>query len=188
MLFGAAQGGQLELRRDGGSVRLAGHFPYNTEAVLGEGPGGRRIEVIAARAFSARIDAGEDIHLLSGHDFEKPLASRSSGTLEIRETETGVEISANLSDATTWARDFLEAHRAGLIKGLSPGFRVSPDGERIEARGGDVRRTVIRADLFELSAVTRPAYSDAMVEARNWTASDHAPDAGLARVLNRWRA
>jgi hypothetical protein len=189
MLWGAAQGGALELRQDeNGGARLRGRFPYNAPAVLGEGPGGRRIEVIAPRAFSARIEAGAEIHLLSGHDYQKPLASTTAGTLTLRDTAAGLDLEARIDPGTTWARDFLEAHRAGLIRGLSPGFRVAPDGERIEAQGGDMRRTVTRAALFELSAVTRPAYSDAQLEARNWTPSDHAPDSGLMRALSQWRA
>lgn len=189
MLWGAAQGGALELRQDeNGGARLRGRFPYNAEAILGDGPGGRRIEVIAARAFAARIEAGEEIHLLSGHDYQKPLASTTAGTLTLRDGETGLDLEARIDPGTTWARDFLEAHRAGLIRGLSPGFRVTPDGERIEAQGGDLRRTITAADLFELSAVTRPAYSDAQIEARNWTPGDHSPESGLMRALNRWRA
>jgi len=110
MLWGAAQGGALELRQDeNGGARLRGRFPYNAEAILGDGPGGRRIEVIAARAFAARIEAGEEIHLLSGHDYQKPLASTTAGTLTLRDGETGLELEARIDPGTTWARDFLEA-------------------------------------------------------------------------------
>jgi hypothetical protein len=189
MLWGGVAGGGLELRRlDGGRVRVAGAFPYNREAVLADGPGGRRIEVIAARAFRARIEAGEDIHLLAQHDFAQPLASRSAGTLELRDGDDALRFEAEIDAGTSWAQDFVAAHRAGLVKGLSPGFRVRPEGERIEARGGDVRRTITAAELFEISAVTRPAYEDAQIEARNWTPGDVAPDAGLVRALTRWRA
>ncbi|KPP84874.1 MAG: phage prohead protease, HK97 family [Rhodobacteraceae bacterium HLUCCO07] len=185
MLWGGVAGGALELRRlDGGRVRIAGAFPYGSPAELGRG----RVEVIASRAFAARLEAGEDVHLLSGHDFEKPLASRAAGTLELRDNDDALSFEATISPETTWARDFLAAHDAGLIRGLSPGFRVSPDGERIEARSGVVRRTITAADLFELSAVTRPAYGGAQIEARNWNATEAAPDDGLRRALNRWRA
>jgi phage head maturation protease len=50
-------------------------------------------------------------------------------------------------------------------------------------------RTVNAADLFEVSLVTRPAYDQAQIAARSWVlANDEAPDAGLRRALNRWRA
>jgi uncharacterized protein len=77
-----------------------------------------------------------------------------------------VEIEGVLSDGASWARNFISAHRAGLIRGLSPGFRVSPDGERIERRGDVVVRRIERAELHEISAVTRPAYLAAQIEAR----------------------
>jgi len=190
MLFGATLGGLEARAESGGDVTIAGTFPYGREAVLGEGPGGRRVEVIAPGAFSSRIDDGAEIHFLSGHDFAKPLASRQAGTLTLRETPGGLEIEARIGAGmaeVSFARDFVAAHRAGLIRGLSPGFRVAPEGERVEARGGEVRRIVTRADLFELSAVTRPAYSDAQLEARNWTPGDMAPDSGLVMALARWR-
>lgn len=180
MLFGAASGA-LELRAINGGVRLRGRFPYG-ETELAPG----RFERIEARAFSARIEAGEDIHLLAGHDYNRPLASRAAGTLEIRDTTEAVEIEATLSEATTWARDFLEAHRAGLIRGLSPGFRVPPGGERIERRGDGVLRRIERAELFEISTVTRAAYPQAMVEARSWGPA--LLPLPTVHPLKRWRA
>ncbi|WP_424992407.1 HK97 family phage prohead protease [Oceaniradius stylonematis] len=174
----------MELRSEGGATRLRATFPYGVETELAPG----RRETVAPRAFGDRIEAGEDIHMLAGHDFEKPLASRAAGSLEIRDTDAGLEVRAEIDTGTSWAKDFLSAHRAGLIKGLSPGFRVLPDGERIERRGDGYLRTVTRAALFEISAVTRPAYTQAQIEARAWTPGEPAPDAGLVRALARWRA
>ena len=185
MLWGGVAGGALELRRlDGGRVRVAGAFPYNNPAELGRG----RVEVIASRAFGARIAAGEDVHFLAQHDFAQPLASRSAGTLELRDDEDALRFEAEIDGGTSWSRDFLAAHEAGLVRGVSPGFRVAPDGERVEARGGEVRRTITAAELFELSAVTRAAYPQAQLHARSWQAGQEPHDAGLRRALNRWRA
>lgn len=180
MLWGVASGA-LELRQENGGVRVSGRFPYATETELARG----RFERIEARAFAERIEAGADVHFLSGHDYEKPLASRAAGTLEIQDTPEALEFEARLSDGTSWARDFLEAHKAGLVRGLSPGFRVPAGGERIERRGDSLLRRIERADLFEISAVTRPAYPAAQIEARCWQAemsfrNDIHP-------LNRWR-
>jgi HK97 family phage prohead protease len=181
---GVAHGGGLELRRDeNGGARLSGRFPYGSETDLAPG----RAEVIEARAFAGRIEAGADIHLLSGHDYAKPLASRGAGTLTVTDTPEGVLIEASVDAGTSWARDFLEAHRAGLIRGLSPGFRVASGGERIERRGDGLLRRIIAGELFELSAVTVPAYPAAQIEARNWTAGGEPPDAGLTRTLSKWR-
>jgi len=184
MLWGGFTG-ELELRSEGGETRLRGRFPYATATALASG----RNELFAARAFAARIDSGADIFLLSGHNFEKPLASRAAGSLDLRDGDDAMTFEARIDGGTSWAKDFVSAHRAGLIKGLSPGFRVSPGGERIERRGDDLLRTVTAADLFEISAVTKPAYSAAQIEARAWgVPAKLAATDGLHRTLNRWRA
>lgn len=178
----AASLGALELRTEGGATRLRATFPYGAETELAPG----RHEVIAPRAFSKRIDRGEDIHLLAGHDFEKPLSSRAAGNLTLTDTDAALVIEATIEANTTWARDFLAAHRAGLIRGLSPGFRVAPGGERIESRGDALVRTVTEAALFEVSAVTRPAYDGAQIEARCWQYAI-LPVTRKPNPLNRWR-
>lgn len=182
MLWGGNLGA-LEVRNDGGATRLRASFPYGAETELAPG----RREIIASRAFAARIEAGDEIHLLFGHDYDKPLASRAAGTLTLTDTDAALVLDAQIDGGTTWARDFLAAHASGLVRGLSPGFRVDDGGERIERRGADLMRTITRAELFELSAVTRPAYPQAQIEARAWQAGVEPIDAGLQRTLNRWR-
>lgn len=184
MLWGASLGG-LELRSEGGATHLRAAFPYGAETELAPG----RREVVAPRAFAARIEAGEDIHLLAGHDYEKPLASRAAGTLTLTDTDTALMLEARIDSGTSWARDFLAAHASGLIRGLSPGFMVQPGGDRVESKGAGLLRTVTRADLFELSAVTVPAYPQAQIEARAWeTHQARQPVRGAIHPFNRWRA
>ena len=180
MLWGAMNG-TLEVRAEGGAARLRAVFPYGRETEIAPG----RFEVIAPRAFAARIQSGEDIHLLAGHSYDRPLASRAAGTLRLTDGAEALAVEAEIDASTSWAADFLAAHRAGLIRGLSPGFRVPPGGERIVQRGGAVLRTVTAAELFEVSAVTRPAYPEAQIEARSWQAAAEPPRA--AHALNRWR-
>lgn len=181
MLWGGLNG-SLELRAEGGTTRLRATFPYGAEAEIAPG----RFERIAPRAFAGRIDGGDEIHLLAGHSYDRPLASRSAGTLVLRDGDDALTLEATIDGGTSWARDFLAANAAGLIRGLSPGFRVPRGGERIEQRSGGVLRTITGADLFEVSAVTRPAYPEAQVEARNWRATcDHT--ARAVHALNRWR-
>ncbi|MCK8483955.1 HK97 family phage prohead protease [Aliiroseovarius sp. S2029] len=185
MLWGAASGA-LELRADNkGGVRVSGRFPYNHETELAPG----RAERIEARAFAARIEAGEDIHLLFGHDYQRPLASRQAGSLEITDTDDALEFRATINGSTSWAADFLAAHEAGLIRGMSPGFRVSKGGERIERRGDGLLRSVSKAELFEISAVTRGAYGQAQIEARAWECDQDEKFSSCTGLhpLNRWR-
>jgi len=182
MLWGASLGA-LELRSEGGATHLRARFPYGAETELAEG----RREVFAPHAFRARIEAGREIHLLAQHDYTKPLASTAAGTLQLRSTDSAVEIEATVDSSTTWAADFLAAHRAGLIRGLSPGFRVPMGGDKVERRGTDLVRTVTAAQLFEVSAVTVPAYPAAQIEARGWQPVGEVSERLVMQHLNRWR-
>lgn len=164
----AAPAGGLEVRRadDGGAV-LTGRFPYDTTAVLGRFSGRERRETFAAGALRP---AGE-VHLLAQHDFARPLASTGAGTLTVRNGADGLTFEARIAPAvaeTSHARDALALIAAGEARGLSPGFTVPPGGDEVTAAGDALIRTVKRAELVELSIVTRPAFSEAQVEARSW--------------------
>lgn len=210
MLWGGHDAGGLELRkRASGALALRGRFPYNKAAVLTDGgrTGRPRKEVIASRAFDYRISKpDEDIHLLVGHDYGQPLASRGAGTLDIKDSDEAVTLEATITEEmqqVSWVKDLLAAMTAGLIAGLSPGFRIPPEravpnAEKVEeedpALGTAIIRTIFAALLYEVSLVTRPAYPDTQVEARNWKPTEGGvllpehPRAGLNRSLNRWRA
>lgn len=206
MLIGFTDG-TLEVRKRGsGGLTLTGSFPYGKKATLSDG--GRRgrpkKEVIAPRAFGYRLDdLSEDIHLLVGHSFDRPLASRSAGTLDIRDDDAGVFLTAIITpdmQEVSYVRDILASILAGLTVGLSPGFRLPPERavptpELVEdedpAEGIAIIRTVLQALLYEMSIVTRPAYPGTQVEARNWTPGGViTPDRAIApshRAFNRWR-
>lgn len=210
MLWGGHDAGGLELRkRASGALALRGRFPYNKAAVLTDGgrTGRPRKEVIASRAFDYRISKpDEDIHLLVGHDYGQPLASRGAGTLDIKDSDEAVTLEATITEEmqqVSWVKDLLAAMTAGLIAGLSPGFRIPPEravpnAEKVEeedpALGTAIIRTIYAALLYEVSLVTRPAYPDTQIEARNWKPTEGGvlmpehPRAGLNRTLNRWRA
>lgn len=214
MLFFGDQCGDLEVRRSqDGKRKLKGRFPYNRRAVLSDGgrTGKPKKEVIAPRAFAYRVEKpDEDIHLLVGHSYDRPLASRSAGTLHLKDADDALTFEAVISEEmerVSWVQDILAAISANLIVGLSPGFRIPPEravreAEKIEEeaydppRGnfGAIIRTIFAALLYEISLVTRPAYQEGQVEMRNWTPSQSGllvPDPGASSLhhsLHRWRA
>lgn len=171
----------FEVRAEGGASLLSGRFPYGAETTLGDG----RRERFAANAFRSRIEAGENVLFLAGHDPEKPLASTEAGSLTLRDSEEALQIEARVIPSTSWARDALASLAAGLTKGLSPGFRVAPGGEVVTRSADGLLRTVNRADLFEISLVTRAAYDGAQIAARNWTAD--APEIRNFKGILGWR-
>ena len=201
MLTGFADG-SLELRNQSdGSARLRGRFPYNSLAVLSDGgrTGRPRKEQFAPGAFKYSVENNQEVHFLVGHSFDKPLASRGAGSLMLEDTPEALVFEAIIASSmmdVSHVRDALAALGAGLIAGISPGFRMPPQqtvpnaesiAEEDPAEGRALIRTINEAILFELSLVTRPAYPQTQVEQRNWAPSAPLVDAGLHRTLNRWR-
>jgi phage head maturation protease len=189
MLWGGSIG-ELEVRRSKrGGRRLKGRFPYGKRAVLSDGGrnGGRpKKEAFAPKALAFRVEAPDkEIHLLVGHDFNKPLASKLTGTMRLTDTPEALTFEADISPeiaATSYGRDVLAQIDTGLAYGISPGFRLPPpravakpeiitqepnDGtidEDGEPRHGALIRTIVSALLYELSIVTRPAYKSSSIE------------------------
>lgn len=172
--------GELEIRKrhDGARV-VRGKFPYNKRAVLSDGGNkGRPVkERFKPGAFLYRIEApGEEIHLLVGHDYDRPLASKLNGTLTFKDTLAALFFEAVILPKvleTSYAKDTLALIAAGLAVGLSPGFRIPPkatvpDAETVEdedpSEGRAIIRTINDCLLYELSIVTRPAYDETLVE------------------------
>ena len=190
MLWGGSKGG-LEVRTSAdGSTVLRGRFPYAIPTVLSDGREKRR-EVFEARAFGASVADGCDVHLLVHHDMNKPLASRGAGSLTLEDTDEALTFEATLAPemrSVGYVQDFLGTLAAGLVGGISPGFRVPQGGDRVKRSGAGIMRVVRSADLIEISAVTKPAYPAAQIEARNWE-PNHTPDPrNISAILNRWRA
>lgn len=196
--------GTLEVRRGGGGgARLSGSFPYNTRAVLSDGGrnGRPRKEEFAPGAFGHSVDdPAQEIHLLVGHSFDRPLASQGAGSLILRDTDKALIFTATIAPALLdagYVRDTLAAIEAGLIGGISPGFRLPPqravpEAEVFEDEGHDpengahnaIIRTIREAILFELSLVTRPAYKETELQLRE---ENRALPARPAPHLARWR-
>lgn len=168
---------ELELRQDGRRPVIAGRFPYGQQATIAA-TGRVRKERFAPHAFQFAVqDQTREINFLLGHNLSQPLAGRRAGTLALVDRENELDFEATLppeGEQPTWIRDFLLAHRAGLIGGVSPGFTVPPasavpDAAILEPEPGNPGvfiRLIRAAVLYELSAVTRPAYQDTGLEER----------------------
>ncbi|RKF22723.1 hypothetical protein D6851_05870 [Altericroceibacterium spongiae] len=170
---------EIRARKKDGSRRIRGRFPYKKRAILDAGGKGRRPkkEEFAPKAFEYAVQAPErEVHLLVGHSFDKPLASKKAKTLAFSDTSEALTFEAVLTpqiQRTTWAQDFMAQSEAGLVGGISPGFRVAPPEvvelpeqttEENPREGHALIRTIFHAILFELSLVTRPAYDETEAE------------------------
>jgi len=111
-------------------------------------------ETIAPGAFSQTLKARNDIKLLWNHDTSAVLGSTRAGTLQLREDEKGLRVTAELPD-TNLGRDIAYLVRRGDIDSFSFGFSVNEDSWN--SRGTE--RTLESVRLFEASLVSFPAYS-----------------------------
>ena len=118
-----------------------------------------------------------NIHVLAGHSYDRPMGDMLRGGARVTSTREAVEFEVDLpgeGDQPGYMKDVVAMVRAGLIGGISPGFRVPPravvpDGERLEPEPGNAAvqvRVIENAVLSELSIVVRPAYSDTDVDVR----------------------
>lgn len=143
--------------------------PFNSQTMIGESPWGFR-EQIAPGAFSKTLQEA-DVVFLYNHDSAKPLARKSAGTLNLRESERGLEVDAQPND-TSYAQDLIKAIKHGDIRGMSFGFEVVKDdwtddeGNPSDKFNG-TNRYVREVKLHEVSAVTFPAYDMTDISARD---------------------
>ena len=136
-----------------------------------------RKETFNPRAFDFAInqEPARRIDILVGHDFGKPVASRQSGTLAITDGDDAVNFIATLPNpAPSWVDDMERSIEAGIMTGLSPGFRIPPravvpNAEVLVPEVGNAAvqiREINHAVLREFSVVTSAAYLEAAVELR----------------------
>ena len=209
---------ELEVRAD--RRKLFGSFPYNREATVAD-RGRVRKERFRSGAFGWQFErftelqkelgkvidesvdearrillerelAARNVDLLRGHNFDRPIASMLSGSLKVKDGRDALRFEADLpADPPSWVTDTMKAVDAGLIRGVSPGFRVPPASavanaeELVDEPGnpGVQVRQINQAVLYELSLVTRPAYTESGIDLRG----DFAPPP-VVPVADQWEA
>lgn len=116
-----------------------------------------------------------NVHVLVGHDFNKPLGSMLGGSAVIKSDARALTFEVDLPELErmpSYMVDTVRQVEAGLIGGVSPGFRVPPRSavpnaeELVDEPGnpGVQIRQINQAVLYEISLVTRPAYTSTDVE------------------------
>lgn len=154
-------GGKIQIREISSEyTSITGRFPYDTIGRLNP----RRREKINPFAFDP-LDAGE-VHLLAGHDYNRPIARTGDKSLVLDNTRGALSFVAKLpneKEQTSWMKDTLTAIRLGLIDGISPGFLIRPGGIQLQEDLQIIRAALLR----ELSIVTRPVYQDAAAHTRH---------------------
>ena len=143
-----------------GSLKIGGYA-----ATFGnEATGLNFREVIAKGAFTRTLKSDNPVFLLINHDTESlPLASTQSGTMSLREDETGLYMEATLDPKNPRAAELASALERGDVDKMSFAFTVAPDGDT----RSEGLRTLTDLDLYEVSVVTWPAYDATSVGMRS---------------------
>ena len=121
-------------------------------------------EVIVAGAFKRALDEGQDVRALVEHDPARIIGRTKNNTLELREDEKGLFTRIELPD-TSVGRDLAALVERGDIDAMSFGFTVRSD--RWERSEGKNVRYIEDVDLFDISAVSFPAYPDTSIALRS---------------------
>jgi HK97 family phage prohead protease len=146
-----------ELRATKGNT-IVGKIPYES---LSEDMG--YFEKLMPGCFTSAISKAKNIYSLWSHDNSKPLGNTTAGTLELRDTLSGLEVTIKPDTNVSWGQDALRAVKRGDVRGLSFGFTMSNG----EVWNNDIREIHEIESLLEISPVVFPAYSESSVSVRN---------------------
>ncbi|ERT11883.1 HK97 family phage prohead protease [Photorhabdus temperata] len=119
------------------------------------------VEQFAPTAFNASLTSGADVRALYEHDHMNLLGRTTSGTLQLAEDATGLRFELIPPD-TQLGRDVLTLVERGDISGISFGFRSLKDHWDIDQ--SPYVRTVLEAELREITVTSLPAYPESGVE------------------------
>ena len=124
----------------------------------------RFVEKIAKGAFSRAIQtAPKDIDFLAEHKSKLLLPTRNN-SLKLTEDEQGLFMEATITP-TSWGKDYYELIDSGILRNMSFGFRTIKDSWRL-LETNLYERTIEELELFEVSVVRDPAYSQSTIAAR----------------------
>jgi len=167
---------------------------FNERAAIGNPLTWGFYEQVADGAFTKTLSEG-DARFLVDHDTRLVVSRTSADTLRLAQDKTGLATDSDLDTELTYVRDLVANLRNGNITGMSFGFEVkkdswetvqvaeTDDGDPVEAE----LRTLLEIKLYEVSAVTFPAYESTEAKLRSVaTALVHrGDDDAIARHAER---
>jgi hypothetical protein len=162
----------------GNGKTLVGRVAYNSRS---EDMG--FIEVLQPRCFAESLKTNE-VFAYWSHDSSQVLARQANGTLRLKDTPSALKFEADLDPSTTWGANGIAALKRGDVTANSFGFSVAPDGSGDDWEvlpDGTILRTIRKANLYEVSPVSVPAYSANVAGIR--ASIQNAPAAIRERLL-----
>ncbi len=154
---------KLDANQDS-TMNVSGYV--NKTEQLSEVLGGTKqfVEKIAKGTFAHAIKNAKEVSFLAEHDSKKILASTRNGSLQLREDGQGLYIEATIVP-TSYGTDAYELIKSGIFQNMSFGFRTIRESWKALGNGLH-ERTIEEMELFEVSVVKNPAYSQSTIAAR----------------------
>ena len=118
-------------------------------------------EMFAPMAFKDSLAAGADVRALYEHNPAQLLGRTKSGTLALAEDEIGLRFELTPPN-TQLGNDVLELVSRGDVSGMSFGFRALNEHWDISTK--PYTRTVLAAELLEVTVTSLPAYPESDVD------------------------
>lgn len=149
-----------EIRADETGIRVAGYAAvFNQPADIG----GYFVEVLAPGAFRAAVGR-DDVVFLVNHE-GLPLARTRSGTLTLSEDGHGLRVETVLDAEDPDVRAIVPKMRRGDLDKMSFAFRATR--QQWDDTVDPPRRTILEAELYDVSIVTTPAYDGTEIGLRS---------------------
>lgn len=147
-------------------VGVAASYGVDSAPIPGSPAGTPFVERIQRGAFARALRQKQDVKCLKNHDHNYILGRTKNGTLQLHDTDEGLAFRCQLDKRNSMHGDLYASVKRGDIDSCSFAFAVVPGGEKWS---NDYRqRTLTDVDLFDVSAVTFPAYpTGTKVDARN---------------------
>lgn len=155
----------LETRAEENGMRtVVGHVSYGVESeVLRDIWGDEFVEELAPGCFDESLKA-RDVVALWSHDTSQVLGGTKNRTLRLTSNEERLLFDLDLPDTQT-GRDAWESIRRGDVDGVSFGMVVKRD--KWSNNDGIYKRTILEAELWEISPAVFAAYSASAVTCRS---------------------
>jgi uncharacterized protein len=161
----------LEIREtndEDGKRTISGSIKYNTDSnEMRDWWGDTFVEEIAEGAFDESLKIRNVVGLWS-HVTSQVLGNTKSGTLRIENTKSELRFELDIPD-TTIGNDAWISIKRGDVDGISFGMKVTKDKWSSEDResGKVYKRSILNAELYEISPVAFPAYPSNEVSVRS---------------------
>lgn len=161
---------KIEVRAagDGQKKTIGGYaVKYNSPTLMRDRWGDEFLEEVSAGAFDKSLQ-NRNQKALWNHDSSKPLGSVSANTLRFNQDISGLNYDIDLPN-NSYGNDAFESIQRGDVNGSSFGFICTNDiWSKIQYESREVfKRSIVEAELFEVSPCTFPAYESSEISCRS---------------------